>query len=112
MSIVEEDPDALRVALPTENDSVILKLIELIGQVLNEQEATQELSLSYDAQLPYTILILCLCLQGIEAGDQERMSDSLSLLFGFVAIEVTPTHELVQEQAQVSIQLLDGAALV
>lgn len=97
MSIVEEDPDALRVALSAENDSVILELIELVRQVLDKQETTQELSLPYDAELPYAILILSLCSQGIEAGDQERMSESLSLFFGFVAVEVTPAHELVQK---------------
>jgi len=97
LSIVEEDPDALRVALSAENDSVILELIELVRQVLDEQETTQELSLPYDAELPHPILILSLCSQGIEAGDQERMPESLSLFFGFVAVEVTPAHELVQK---------------
>ena len=97
MSIVEEDSDALRVTLPAEHDSVILELIELVRQVLDEQQTTQELRLRDDAELSHSVLVLSLCSQGIEAGDQQRMPDGLALFFGFAAVEVAPAHELVQK---------------
>jgi hypothetical protein len=92
LSIVKEDSDALRVALSAKNNSVILKLIKLVCQVLDEQEATQELRLSHDVELSHSLFILSLRSKGIETGDQQSMPDSLSLFFGFAAVEVAPAH--------------------
>jgi hypothetical protein len=64
---VEKHSYGFRVAGATQEDSVVLELVVLVCQVLDDHEATDNLSLLEDSEVFDAIWILSLSLQGLQA---------------------------------------------
>ena len=65
-----------------------------------------------NCQARHTLLVLSLNLESLETRDQKLVPQSLSLLFGFVGIDVAVSCQFIQEEADILVQLLDLAALI
>ena len=101
---VEKHRNGFRVARATQEDSVVLELVVLVCEVLDDHQTTDKLSLLKDSEVFNARLILCLCLQGFQAGSKQSISNSDSLLFSFITIEMSISGNLIKEQADILVE--------
>ena len=66
LAIVEQGPDAVRVALSAEYHPVVLELVVLVGQVLDDQQVAENLGLLPECESPDPVLALGLLFERVE----------------------------------------------